>query len=80
MITDRDSYFDNRKRRRLIGLSTDEKPTEEVGNGSIFTEIDTGKTYLFNEEGETWHEQPSGSGGGAGACAISMTDVSTTGM
>ena len=42
------------------GLSTDTKPTENVMNGSIFTEVDTGKVYFFNEEGTTgskWEEQ-----------------------
>ena len=35
------------------GLSTDEKPIERVGNGSIFIEIDTGKVYMFSEENHT---------------------------
>ena len=42
------------------GLSTDTKPTENVMNGSIFAEVDTGKVYFFNEDGATdeqWVEQ-----------------------
>lgn len=44
----------------LRGLSTDEKPTEINGkvidNGSTFVEIDTGKVYLYDLDGETWNE------------------------
>jgi hypothetical protein len=38
------------------GLSTDQKPTENVDNGSIYIEIDTGKFYLFDLENEQWNE------------------------
>ena len=38
------------------GLSTDDKPTENVTNGSIFIEIDTGKIYMFDLENEEWME------------------------
>ena len=38
------------------GLSTDNKPTENVANGSMFIEINTGKIYLFDEENEQWKE------------------------
>ena len=34
----------------IYGKSTDAKPTERIGNGSVFHEIDTGKAYLFDEE------------------------------
>lgn len=44
----------------LRGLSTDDKPVVFAGyklrNGSIFIEIDTGKVYLFDEEGQQWNE------------------------
>lgn len=36
----------------LEGLSTDSKPTENIGINSKFTELDTGDTYYFT--GETW--------------------------
>ena len=39
------------------GLSTDTKPTEGVRNGSTFREMDTKKTYKFNEESSQWIEQ-----------------------
>ena len=42
---------------KLIGLSTDTKPTTNIVNGSEFFEMDTGKTYFFNADasaGEEW--------------------------
>lgn len=38
------------------GLSTDEKPTENVENGTIFIEMDTGKIYMYDLENEEWKE------------------------
>lgn len=38
------------------GLSTDVKPIERVGNGSIFIEMDTGKVYMFDEQNTEWKE------------------------
>ena len=44
----------------LRGLSTDTKPTtigaDKIDNGSTYIEIDTGKVYLFDLEGEEWKE------------------------
>ena len=36
------------------GLSTDTKPTFEVGANSLFFEVDTGEFYYFT--GETWEK------------------------
>ena len=36
----------------LEGLSTDTKPTENIGINSKFYELNTGDTYYFN--GTTW--------------------------
>ena len=36
------------------GLSTDTKPTEDVGVNSLFLELDTGKFYYF--DGSAWQE------------------------
>lgn len=41
-------------------LSTDDKPTTGIHNGSSLIEIDTGKGYLFDEASATWNELPSG--------------------
>lgn len=38
----------------IYGKSTDVKPTNRIGNGSVFHEIDTSKTYLFDEEHKEW--------------------------
>lgn len=37
-----------------VGLSTDAKPTEDIGNGSAFIEMDTGKVFFFDAEGGVW--------------------------
>ena len=65
----------------IDGLSTDTKPTvtyieygsdgREVGrmgipNGSIFTEIDTGDTYMYDADNTTWYQVTIGGGGGGG--------------
>lgn len=52
-------------------LSTDEKPTD-VKNGSVLTEIDTGKQFLFDSDSRTWHEY---SGGGGGGSATSVSPI-----
>ena len=44
----------------LAGLSTDTKPIDQIVTGSIFVEVDTGKVYFFDEEGDAgseWVEQ-----------------------
>ena len=40
----------NEKTYEIRGLSTDPKPMEWVGNGSIFIEMDTGKVFMFDEQ------------------------------
>jgi hypothetical protein len=40
----------NEKTYEFRGLSTDTKPIERVGNGSIFIEMDTGKVFMFDEQ------------------------------
>lgn len=37
-------------------LSSDTKPTDGIRNGSTLTEIDTGKTYMYDSDNATWHE------------------------
>ena len=53
----------------IDGLSTDSKPTTTVEgmpipNGSVYTEVDTGKTYMFDKENVVWYEVSLGGGGG----------------
>ena len=38
-------------------LSGDTKPTTGIITGSIAKEVDTGKTFRFNEAGAAWVEQ-----------------------
>lgn len=58
MVTQKEYYKDGfyYSATKLFGLSTDSKPTS-FGNGSLFVEIDTGKTYLFDANSKEWHEQ-----------------------
>ena len=44
------------KPAEYYGLSTDTKPTDGVDNGAFFVEMDTGKLYLFDAEGDEWLE------------------------
>ena len=43
--------FDNYE---FMGLSTDNKPTEDVAINSLFLELDTGDFYYF--DGEEWNK------------------------
>ncbi len=54
----------------LAGLSSDEKPTGTyngtvIANGSSYIEINTGKTYLYDEESRLWSAQAGGAGNGS---------------
>lgn len=84
----------------LDGLSTDTKPIRtyieygsdgrEVGrmgipNGSLYTEIDTGDTYMYDIDNTTWHKVSIGGGakpeGGiilVGETTTALTDGATT--
>ena len=52
------SYFRNADNGefRMVGMSTDTKPTEDVPNGASFLEMDTGKNYLFDAAGAQYYE------------------------
>lgn len=55
----------------FVGLSSDTKPAN-VPNGSILFEMNTKKTYAFDEYNSVWCDiTPSGSGGGGGSDASS---------
>lgn len=56
-------------------LSTDTKPTTGIANGSKCIEMDTGKTFMFNEEDSEWEELPSSGGGGGGSSDIPTAEV-----
>lgn len=41
----------------FYGLAADEKPVgDDIANGSVFIEIDTGKAYFYDAENKTWRE------------------------
>lgn len=40
--------------KTIYGLSTDQKETAGVANGTVFFEMDTGNAYLFDEENGQW--------------------------
>ena len=46
----------------FAGLSSDEKPDENLLTGSKFQEVDTGIIYLFDEESATWTPSNAGNG------------------
>lgn len=74
----------------IDGLADDTKPTDKIDgmsipNGSIYTEVDTGKTYMFDRENTTWYEVSIGGGGGTsggivlvGTTTTQLTDGATT--
>lgn len=53
----RAAYQETSRVSEFYGKSTDEKPIENVENGSSFYEIDTQKVFIFDEETQTWIEQ-----------------------
>lgn len=36
------------------GLSTDNKPVDDIRNAEIFFEMDTGNVFIFDEENAKW--------------------------
>lgn len=40
----------------MFGLSTDEKPTSNVVNGSAFIEMDSSTIYFFDASSSQWIE------------------------
>ena len=51
-------------------LSTDTKPTVDVATGSKAYEIDTSKTYMFDEESGQWRQVSFNGGGGGGSSEV----------
>ena len=54
-IISKEAGLDGRELLSLVGTSNDIKPTGKL-NGSKFVEIDTGKTFLYNEDAESGSE------------------------
>ena len=53
-VTNAGQMINGRQYVELSGLSTDEKTTHGVLNGSSFFEMDTGNVYFFDEENDVW--------------------------
>ena len=71
IIIQKDKNQPVRQKRNFIlveirGLSTDDKPTrcynQDIDNGSIFVEIDTGNKYMYDLENEEWILNSGGGG------------------
>lgn len=39
---------------KIAGLSTEDKPTSGIATGSEYLEVNTGDTYVYDEDGEKW--------------------------
>lgn len=65
------------KTYKIFCLSTDVKPTLNASSGgSYLFEIDTGKTYIYNSEGQSWAEySESGGGGGDDKSAQTLKEL-----
>lgn len=58
MVTQKKARYQSfYKNAEYIGLSTDDKSTIEANNGDEMYEMDTGKTFIYNEEGKAWVQQ-----------------------
>lgn len=55
-------FDDNTIFAQFVGNSSDNKPTEGIVTGSEFLEVDTAKTYLFDEDSGAWVATGSGNG------------------
>lgn len=70
--------------RNLSGLSTDVKPTKNIGTGSRFYEINTGDTYVYSVlnvnpiTNNGWWKIPATTGGGTGMINIDEIMESAT--
>lgn len=56
MFTSRKYANKDQSAKDYVCLSTDEKPTDGITNGSMCLEMDTGKFYAFDAIGEEWIE------------------------
>lgn len=65
MVSIRRIFNNDQEILDLVGLSTDEKPTQKfkghyINNGCDFVEFDTGKIYFFDKTQMQWIETPGG--------------------
>lgn len=55
----RPANYNNPRASEFTGRSIDTKPND-VENGAIYKEIDTGRTYRFDKENSKWYEADGG--------------------
>ena len=61
-ILEEHTFVEGKKFIGAAGLSTDEKPEENLVTGSLFIEVDTADVYLYDEvaaAGNRWHKKGS---------------------
>lgn len=80
-ITDRFISNDDGFKTLYAGLSTDAKPAD-AHNADEYLAVDTGKRYMYDAEGETWHEIATSKGetGATGNGIASVAKTSTSGL
>lgn len=49
-------FDEDQKYVEMYGLSTDSKPISGLVTGSVFVEVDTSDSYLFDEVSSEWHK------------------------
>jgi len=61
----------------FTGLSSDAKPNNKyVGSGSVYIEMDTSKTFIYDEFTKAWAPLNLGGGGGGGATYTAGKNIS----
>lgn len=56
MFSKREYANKDQSAKDYVCLSTDEKPTDGITNGSMCLEMDTGTFYAYDAAGEQWIE------------------------
>lgn len=56
----RPAYYTTKRAPEFTGLSIDIKPID-VENGAVYKELDTGRTYRYDDENNKWYEADGGS-------------------
>lgn len=59
---ERKAFTNDKLLCKFAGNSSDSKPTDGIVTGSSFLEVDTGITFLFDEDDAAWIAQGSGNG------------------
>ena len=63
-VTNEITFDETKKYIEAYCNSEDNKPSDGIITGSFCYEVDTGKTFLFDEKSSAWIDQDFTSGGG----------------